>query len=50
MFDLRHPNKTFVDAAGPPLIERNPVLLWQAVSFVLACLVVVLVIRLFGLR
>ena len=33
--DLHHPNAEFVAKARPPLIERNPVAFWQAVSFML---------------
>ncbi|MFD2231847.1 bifunctional protein-serine/threonine kinase/phosphatase [Alkalimarinus sediminis] len=34
-YDLRHPNKSFLSKARPPLIQRNPVAFWQGVSFVL---------------
>jgi len=42
MFDLRHPNKEFLNKSRPPLIERNPVLFWKSITFVLAAVVVVL--------
>jgi serine/threonine protein phosphatase PrpC len=42
VFDLRHPNRAFLDKARPPLIERNPAGFWKSVSLVLAVIVVVL--------
>lgn len=36
IYDLRHPNWDLVNAAKPPLIQRNPLLLWQLVSLGLA--------------
>lgn len=35
VFDLHHPNKEFLNKTKPPLIERNPVIFWKSVSFVL---------------
>ena len=35
VFDLHHPNKEFLHKTKPPLIERNPVIFWKSVSFVL---------------
>jgi serine/threonine protein phosphatase PrpC/ribosomal protein L39E/predicted Ser/Thr protein kinase len=32
IFDLRHPNKTFLESSRPPLLERNPLLFWQILS------------------
>ena len=45
MYDLRHPNKDFLNKIRPPLIERNPVAFWQGVSFILAIIVVVLLAK-----
>jgi len=45
MYDLRHPNKDFLNKTRPPLIERNPVAFWQGVSFILAIIVVVLLAK-----
>jgi serine/threonine protein kinase len=42
LFDLRHPNKAFLNKSRPPLLERNPVLLWKTVSLVLAIIIVIL--------
>ncbi len=41
IYDLHHPNKDFLNKTRPPLIERNPVIFWKGVSFVLAVLLVV---------
>jgi serine/threonine protein kinase len=41
IYDLHHPNKEFLHKTKPPLIERNPVVFWKSVSFVLAVLLVV---------
>ena len=41
IYDLHHPNREFLNKTRPPLIERNPVVFWKAVSFVLALLLVV---------
>jgi len=42
VFDLHHPNKEFLNKTKPPLIERNPVIFWKSVSFVLMLAVIVL--------
>jgi len=42
IFDLRHPNKTFINKTRPPLMKRNPVAFWQSISFILAIIVIVL--------
>ncbi len=36
LYDLRKPSQEFLNKTRPPLIERNPVIFWQAVSFALA--------------
>ncbi len=46
VYDLHHPNNEFLNKTRPPLIERNPVIFWKSVSFVLMlALVVVSVAR-----
>ena len=45
LFDLRHPNKAFLNKTRPPLLEQNPVLFWKMVSFLLAVIIVILSIR-----
>ena len=42
VYDLQHPNRAFLNKARPPLIERNPVAFWQAVSLALALLLMLL--------
>ena len=41
-FDLRQPNKDFLSKTKPPLMERDPVLFWKSVSFMLAITIAVL--------
>ena len=43
VFDLSHPNKTFLHKNAPPLMERHPVLFWKSISFILLCIVIFLV-------
>jgi serine/threonine protein kinase/serine/threonine protein phosphatase PrpC len=45
LYDLRHPNKAFLNKTRPPLMERNPVLFWKSVSFILAVIVAILLGR-----
>ncbi|HEX5055220.1 MAG TPA: bifunctional protein-serine/threonine kinase/phosphatase [Gammaproteobacteria bacterium] len=45
IYDLRHPNKEFVSIRSRPLLERNPVRFWQGVSFVLAVIIAILLIK-----
>jgi len=45
VFDLRQPNKTFLNRARPPLVERDPVLFWKSTSFILAFILIVLLIK-----
>jgi serine/threonine protein phosphatase PrpC/ribosomal protein L39E len=42
VFDLRHPNPKYLNAAAVPLMERNPLLFWKCLCFILACIVVLL--------
>ena len=44
IFDLRHPNKEFLNKTRPPLIERNPVVFWKSVSFVLLIIIAILLL------
>ena len=43
IYDLRYPNKTFLNKARPPLIERNPVVFWQSISFILVIIILFLI-------
>jgi serine/threonine protein phosphatase PrpC len=49
LFDLRHPNPKY-NEASMALIERNPLLFWKGVSFVLALILLLLIIAQFGFR
>jgi len=42
VFDLHHPNVEFLNKTRPPLIDRNPLIFWKSVSFVLLLAVIVL--------
>jgi serine/threonine protein kinase/serine/threonine protein phosphatase PrpC len=46
VFDLTHPNQSFLNKARPPLIERNPVAFWKSISFVLFLITILLTIKL----
>ena len=43
--DLRAPGQQFRSQRPPPLIERNPVLFWQALTLVLALVALALAFR-----
>ncbi len=45
LFDLRHPNKTFLNQTRPPLLERDPIIFWKGVSFILFIIIVILLNR-----
>jgi len=45
IYDLRHPNRAFLNKTRPPLIERNPVRFWQGVSALLACALIYLLVN-----
>ncbi len=45
LFDLRHPNKAFLNQTRPPLLERDPVVFWKGMSFILAMIVAILTFR-----
>ncbi|MBI1889165.1 MAG: bifunctional protein-serine/threonine kinase/phosphatase [Burkholderiales bacterium] len=42
IYDLRHPNVEFLKKTRPALIDRNPLMFWKSVSFILAVIVIVL--------
>jgi serine/threonine protein phosphatase PrpC/predicted Ser/Thr protein kinase len=45
IFALRNPDKNLLHKTRQPLVERNPVVFWKAVSLILAVVVVVLLVR-----
>ena len=42
MFDLRHPNKKYLESSPTPLMERDPLLFWKGLSAVLFVIVLML--------
>jgi len=42
IYDLRHPNKEFIHKTRPPLMERDPVIFWKSVSFILLVIILLL--------
>ena len=42
IYDLRHPNKTFLNKTRPPLIERSPVLFWKSLALILFIVILAL--------
>ena len=40
VYELKYPSARYLNKAKPPLIERNPVVFWQGVSFILLCVVI----------
>jgi serine/threonine protein phosphatase PrpC/predicted Ser/Thr protein kinase len=45
MFDLRHPNKSFLQTSATPLIERDPLLFWKGLTAVLVLIILALLLR-----
>ncbi len=45
LFDLRHPNKAFINQIRPPLIERDPVVFWKGVCFILTIIIVAILLN-----
>jgi serine/threonine protein kinase len=48
VFDLRQPNMNYLNASPTPLIQRNPLLFWKGLCFILACIVVFLLVKQHG--
>ena len=46
VFDLRHPNKNFIDSPQVPLIQRDPLLFWKVLSAALFVIVMGLLVLL----
>jgi ribosomal protein L39E len=42
IFDLRHPNASYLNSSATPLIERNPLLFWKFMTFMLVLIVIAL--------
>jgi serine/threonine protein phosphatase PrpC len=43
VYDLSHPNETYLRRTRPPLLERHPVMFWKALTAILAIVVIVLI-------
>ena len=43
--DLRQPNPRFINKTRPPLMKRNPVIVWQGISFALGLVILYLLAR-----
>lgn len=44
VYDLRHPNRAYLNRTRAPLLERNPVAFWKGVAFMLAVAIVYLLV------
>lgn len=45
IYDLKHPNEALLKEHNVPFVERNPLLVWQSISFVLLIVVIILLIK-----
>lgn len=45
IYDLRHPNTWLTRGHQPPLLQRNPLLVWKGISAVLSIIIVVMVLN-----
>jgi len=45
LYDLRHPNQTFLNKAKLHYYEPNPLVFWKTLSFILFCLVLFLLFK-----
>ncbi len=45
VFDLRYPNKVLLNEKAPPLIDRNPLVFWKCVSFILTIIIAILLFK-----
>ena len=42
IFNLRHPDKSFINNTHSPLMERNPILFWKMISLILLLIIIYL--------
>lgn len=45
LYDLRHPNPAYLKRPRPPLIERDPLMFWKALSAILLLIIALLLSR-----
>jgi len=50
IYDLRHPNKIFLNKTRAPLMERSPVLFWKSLSFIFFVILIIMLITHPGLN
>lgn len=43
--DLRHPNKALLNEKSRPLLDRNPLVFWKCISFILTIIIAVLLFK-----
>ncbi|ADG92063.1 protein serine/threonine phosphatase [Arcobacter nitrofigilis DSM 7299] len=43
LFDLKQPNKKFLNKKLPPLIEKSPIVFWQSISLILFLIILLLI-------
>lgn len=44
VYDIRHPNKKYIQQSRPPLMERNPLLFWKGLSFTMLIIIIYLLV------
>jgi serine/threonine protein kinase len=45
IYDLHHPNKKYLNKKRAAIIERNPVVFWQSISFILTLVIILLILK-----
>ena len=45
IYDLKKPNKKFLNKKRPPLIERSPEKFWQGISFIVFMIILFLLLK-----
>ncbi|HTD89963.1 MAG TPA: bifunctional protein-serine/threonine kinase/phosphatase [Burkholderiales bacterium] len=45
IYDLRHPNKALLNEKSPPLLDRNPLVFWKCISFILTIIIAILLFK-----
>ncbi len=44
MYDLRHPNATYLSKTRPPILERNPVAFWRALALIFLLVIIIMLL------
>ena len=45
IYDLYHPNKKYLNKKNVAIIEKNPVVFWQSISFILFIIILLLILK-----